>query len=85
MRSGPILRTFKAYELLPDSMKQGIAIVEEFDKSLVSKIATVSFKIDSVEMLKLNYLGDVGQESPQGAEFLKSYNEVVNSPCNSRH
>lgn len=83
MRSAPILKSFEAYATLSDSLKRSIDSVELKDKILVSNMATTSFKIDSVEMLKLQYLSEVGTESPKGKEFLKNYDEAYIAPCKS--
>lgn len=78
-----MLKSFQIYNKLSDSLKVFIDEVEMKDKSLVNIMAAISFKIDSVEMLKLQYLSKVGTNSSKGKEFLRSYDESYNAPCKS--
>ena len=83
MRSGPIIRSFTVYNMLSDSLKNEIGNAEAVDKILVNRMASISFKIDSVEMLKLEYLSEAGPKSSKAKLFLTNYNEAVSSPCKS--
>ena len=83
MHSAPMLKSFQIYNKLSDSLKVFIDEVEMKDKSLVNSMAAISFKIDSVEMLKLQYLSMVGTNSSEGKEFLIDYDEAQNEPCKS--
>lgn len=83
MHSAPMLKSFQIYNKLSDSLKVFIDEVEMKDKSLVNSMAAISFKIDSVEMLKLQYLSKVGTNSSKGKDFVRSYYESYNAPCKS--
>lgn len=77
----PILKSFNAYQYLPDSVKNIIEKAEIADKKLVDEIAEISFSIDSLEIRKLRFLSKVDQASERGQQFLIKYNQAYTSPC----
>ncbi len=82
IKNAPIIKSFKAYHSLPDSIRMIIDHADTVDKRLVDEIAEVSFRIDSLEIRKIKFLDKVGMDpSLHPAKTIQQkHNETIHSP-----